>query len=174
MASIIEGTHIGTWEWNIQTGETVFNEVWTQIIGYTLDELAPISIKTWQMYVHPDDKDQSAQLLARHFAGELPYYDCECRMKHKDGHWVWIHDRGRVITRTSDGKPLMMFGTHADITGRKQTEEALQGSEARFRAVTASATDAIISVNNAGNIVSWNRSVERIFGYTENEAWVNR
>ncbi|MEI6395675.1 MAG: PAS domain S-box protein [Verrucomicrobiota bacterium] len=170
MASIIEGTHIGTWEWNIQTGETVFNEVWTQIIGYTLDELAPISIKTWQMYVHPDDKDQSAQLLARHFAGELPYYDCECRMKHKDGHWVWIHDRGRVITRTSDGKPLMMFGTHADITGRKQTEEALQGSEARFRAVTASATDAIISVNNAGNIVSWNRSVERIFGYTENEA----
>ena len=126
MASIIEGTRVGTWEWNIQTGEAVFNPVWAEIIGYTLEELAPINIQTWGTYVHPEDGTRSAQLLERHFAGELPYYDCECRMKHKAGHWVWVHDRGRVITRTSDGQPLMMFGTHTDITVRKQAEAALR------------------------------------------------
>jgi len=126
LASIIEGTYAGTWEWNVQTGETVFNELWAQIIGYTLDKLAPISIKTWERLVHPEDLKQSDELLERHFAGELPYYDCECRMKHKDGHWVWLRDRGRVITRTGDGKPLMMFGTHTDITERKQLEEKIR------------------------------------------------
>jgi PAS domain S-box-containing protein len=128
LASIIEGTHVGTWEWNVQTGAVVFNERWAEIVGYTLAELAPISIKTWARLAHPEDMKQSAALLERHFAGELPDYDWECRMQHKAGHWVWVHDRGRVITRTSDGQPLMMFGTHTDITERKQTEAALQAS----------------------------------------------
>jgi len=123
LESIIEGTNIGTWEWNIQTGETEFNERWAKIIGYTLAELAPMTIHTWEKFCHPDDLSRSAALLERHFARELPYYHCESRMQHKDGHWVWILDRGRVMTRTEDGQPLMMFGTHADITERKQTEE---------------------------------------------------
>jgi diguanylate cyclase (GGDEF)-like protein/PAS domain S-box-containing protein len=125
LKSIIEGTHIGTWEWNIQTGETVFNDVWAQIIGYTLDEISPTSINTWENFTHPDDWKQSAELQARHLSGELPYYDIESRMKHKDGHWVWVHSRGSVISRSADGKPLMMFGTHNDITDRKRLEEKL-------------------------------------------------
>ena len=125
LESILEATHVGSWEWNVQTGETVFNEVWADIVGYTLEELAPISITTWETLAHPDDLKQSRELLERHFEGKLPYYDCEIRMKHKDGHWVWVHDRGRVITRTDDGKPLMMFGTHTDITERKKAEEGL-------------------------------------------------
>jgi len=129
LESIVEGTHVGTWEWNVQTGEAVFNEVWAQIIGYTLDELAPISIKTWQFHAHPEDLKHSNILLQKHFAGELPYFDFDCRMKHKNGQWIWIHDRGRVVTRTEEGKPLMMFGTHTDITERKQTEEALRNNE---------------------------------------------
>ena len=110
LESIIKGTHIGTWEWNVQTGETVINETWANIMGYSISELEPVSIKTWEDLAHPDDLKRSGDQLERHFTGELPYYDCECRMKHKDGHWVWVHDRGSVITRTGDGKPLMMFG----------------------------------------------------------------
>jgi PAS domain S-box-containing protein len=130
LQSIIEGTQVGTWEWNVQTGETVFNEIWAQIAGYTLDELAPISIQTWERLSHPDDLKQSDELLERHFAGELINYNYESRMKHKDGHWVWVLDRGRVITHTSEGKPLMMFGTHTDISDRKQADElALEQSQ---------------------------------------------
>jgi PAS domain S-box-containing protein len=133
LVSIIEGTRAGTWEWNTQTGEMVFNESWAEIAGYTLEELEPISIKTWAALAHPDDLKQSGELLERHFRGELPYYDCECRIKHKDGSWVWVQDRGRIITRTADGKPLMMFGTHSDITKRKQAEEARLDLEKQLR-----------------------------------------
>lgn len=133
--SIIAGTQVGTWEWNVQTGETVFNEKWAQIIGYTCAELAPISINTWEKFAHPDDIKQSAALLERHFAGELPNYEYESRMQHRDGGWVWVLDRGRVITRGSDGKPLMMFGTHQDITARKQAEAVLRENEEKYRTV---------------------------------------
>ena len=135
LASITGMTPIGLWEWNVQTGETVINDVWAQIIGYTPDELAPVSNKTWEAYTHPDDLKKSDRMLDLYFANALPYYDCEVRMKHKDGHWVWVHVRGRLITTTADGEPLLMFGTHIDISARKRAEDELRASEEKFRTV---------------------------------------
>ena len=126
LESILRGTRAGTWEWHVQTGETVFNERWAEIVGYTLEELKPTTITTWAALGHPDDLQRSEDLLSRHFAGELPFYDCQVRMRHKDGHWVWVHDRGRVVRWSSDGKPLTMSGTHMDISAAKAAEEALQ------------------------------------------------
>lgn len=125
LQSVIDGTNVGTWEWNVQTGETLFNARWAEIIGYSLEELAPISIDTWMRFAHPDDLKQSADLLSRHFAGDLPFYEIETRMRHKAGHWVWVLDRGKVATWTEDGKPLLMSGTHQDISQRKQAEADL-------------------------------------------------
>ena len=119
---VIEGTNVGTWEWNVKTGETRFNERWAEICGHTLAELEPVSIETWTRLVHPDDEEKSERELARHFAGEVDYYDVEARMRHKDGHWVWVHDRGRVFSWDDDGEPLVMYGTHTDIDERKRVE----------------------------------------------------
>lgn len=126
LKNIIEGTNMGTWEWNIQTGETVFNERWAQIIGYTLEELEPIDINTWIKYVHEDDLEKSNNTLKKHFRNELPHYECEARMKHKNGNYIWVLDRGKVIKWDKDGKPLKMFGVHLDITKRKQLEEEIR------------------------------------------------
>lgn len=131
--NIIEGARVGTWEWNVQSGVTVYNERWAEIVGYTLAELAPTSTDTWRALVHPDDLTQLDAMLQRHFSGEVAYYDSEYRMRHKDGHWVWVRDRGRVVSRTQESQPLMMFGTHSDITNRKQSEQTLRESEDRFR-----------------------------------------
>ncbi|MBV5328254.1 MAG: PAS domain S-box protein [Chlorobium sp.] len=122
LAGIISGTNVGTWEWNIQTGKTLFNERWAVIVGYTLEELSPTSVDTWMNLVHPDDYIICSNLLKKHFIGNLDYYDCEFRMKHKEGNWVWVLARGKVATFTIDGKPLLMLGTHQDITRRKQAE----------------------------------------------------
>lgn len=130
MADIIEGTSAGTWEWNVQTGETRFNSRWANIIGYELDQIGPTTIETWAEFSHPDDLGRSNALLVEHFAGATASYECEARMKHRDGHWVWVLDRGRVLTWTADGKPEWMFGTHLDITERKAQEAALKKSEA--------------------------------------------
>lgn len=133
LAMVIEGTRAGTWEWHVQTGETVFNERWAEILGYRLEELAPVSIETWIHLCHPEDLKRSEALLHDHFQGLLPYYTCECRMRHKDGHWVWIEDRGKVVRWSDDGKPLLMTGTHMDVSLRKQAEEEKEAAEARNR-----------------------------------------
>jgi two-component system cell cycle sensor histidine kinase/response regulator CckA len=122
LESIIEGTQVGTWEWNVQTGETVFNDAWARMFGYELSELSPTSIKTCEDLAHPEDLQRSHEMLERHFKGELPAYDCEVRMKHRDGRWIWVHGRGKVVSWVADGKPLMMFGTHANVTSRKEAE----------------------------------------------------
>ena len=126
LSDIIEGTNIGTWEWNVQTGETFFNERWADIIGYTLEEISPTNIDTWMKFCHPEDLEASGDLLNRHFSGELDYYECEARMRHREGHWVWVLDKGRVASWTVDGKPLLMSGTHQDITKRKENEEKIR------------------------------------------------
>jgi PAS domain S-box-containing protein len=126
LKAILECSRLGTWEWNIQTGETHFNERWAEIVGYLLDELAPVSIKTWETLAHPVDLEASNELLQKHFGGKEPFHDFECRMKHKDGHWVWVHNRGKVVSWTAEGRPLLMFGTHEDITERKCMQAQLK------------------------------------------------
>jgi diguanylate cyclase (GGDEF)-like protein/PAS domain S-box-containing protein len=125
LAYILEGTNVGTWEWYVQTGEVIFNERWANILGYSLEELAPISIDTWTKFAHPDDLKKSGDLLDKYFKGKLDYYECEARMRHKDGHWIWVLDRGKISTRTEEGEPLLMSGTHQDITEQKQNEEKI-------------------------------------------------
>ncbi|MFA6126795.1 MAG: PAS domain S-box protein [Bacteroidales bacterium] len=125
LSDIVNGTNVGTWEWNIRTGETIYNERWAEIIGYTLNEVSPSSIETWMKFAHPDDKKRSDALLDKHFKCETDYYECEIRMKHKSNGWIWVLDRGKVHERDEDGKPLLMSGTHQDITERKCAEEEL-------------------------------------------------
>jgi len=122
----LKGANAGTWDWNVQTGETVFNDRWAAMIGYTLAELEPISIQTWIALCHPDDLSLSDKLLQQHFAGETDYYECEARLKHKNGSWVWVIDRGRVMEWDAAGQPVRMFGTHLDITEHKREENYTQ------------------------------------------------
>jgi len=125
---VIAGSRLGTWEWNVQSNETVFNDTWAQLLGYTLAELTPCTYDTWARLVHPDDLPLARESLTRCVQGAATDYDCEIRMRHKDGHWIWILDRGRIFTRDAEGRPLSMFGTHADITTIKRAEEDLQTS----------------------------------------------
>jgi two-component system, sensor histidine kinase and response regulator len=142
--SIIEGTNAGTWEWNVQTGEAIFNEKFAEMAGYTLEELSPLSLKTWQMLAHPDDLKASNEALEKHFRGETDLYEMECRMKHKQGHWVWILDRGKVISRTKDGKPLWAFGAQTDITHRKKAEERFKESREQLKIISDNLPDILV------------------------------
>ncbi len=126
LAYILRGTNAGTWEWNVQTGEAIFNERWAEMIGYTLKEISPVSIDTWRKFAHPEDLQKSNELLQKHFTGKLEYYECEVRMRRKSGDWIWVLDRGKVATWAEDAKPLLMCGTHQDITERKQAEALIR------------------------------------------------
>jgi len=122
---VIQATGVGTWDWQVQTGELTFNSRWAEIVGYTLEELHPIQFSTWSNNLHFDDFKKAQGLLAQHFDGELALYEVELRMKHKLGHYVWVQASGKLIEKDSEGKPKRMIGTHLDITERKSNEEKM-------------------------------------------------
>ncbi len=126
--NVIEGTDVGTWEWNVQTGQWLFDERWAAMAGYALDELPGDVHGAWARLCHPEDMSRSTTLLQQHFDGELEQYECELRLRHKAGHEVWVLARGRLVSRTPEGLPQWMAGTHMDIDQRKRAERALQAS----------------------------------------------
>jgi PAS domain S-box-containing protein len=166
---ILAGTNVGTWEWNVQTGEVQFNERWSEILGYTLDELQPISISTWQKFAHPQDLQRSNDLLKDHFAGNSEYYECEARMKHRNGEWVWVLDKGKVAQWTSDGKPLLMTGSHIDITEIKKTQTELSLSEQRFRSAFEYSAIGMAFVSLEGRFYKVNKQLCSMLGYSPEE-----
>jgi PAS domain S-box-containing protein len=109
MKLALEGADLGTWDWDITTGHVTFNERWAEMLGYRLEEIEPHK-SVWERLVHPDDRPQAMS------SGEK-------RLRHKSGDWIWVLDRGRVIARDGDGKPLRACGTHLDITERKRLEQ---------------------------------------------------
>ncbi len=164
LGSFLEGTDVGTWEWNVQTGENIFNEKWAEIIGYTLEELHPTSLETWRELVHPEDLPASETMLEKHLNGEVDLYDMEYRMQHKDGCWVWVQDRGKVISWTEDGKPLWFFGTHLDISERKETERALRESEERLQLMTRNYHDVVVELDSEGICRYISPSFKKVLG----------
>jgi|GEM_PF-2944816 len=129
---------IGLWDWKVQTGELVLNESWATILNYTLKELHPMNINTWRNLVHPEDFDKTMLLLTKNLSGELNYYESEYRIRNKNGEWIWVLDRGKIIEWDAQKNPLRMLGTYIDITARKRTEEELNKKEKLLSAVALS------------------------------------
>jgi PAS domain S-box-containing protein len=126
LVNIIQGTNTGTWEWNIQTNKVIINKRWTQMLGYDINTLKPIDLKLYKKISHPEDFKRSQALIKQHFEEKLPYYECEIRMKHHLGHYIWILHRGCVNTYDKKGRPLLMAGTAQDITRIKEYEQNLE------------------------------------------------
>lgn len=130
--SIIDAAGVGTWEWNVQTNDIKFNSIYANMLGYSLDDFRDSPYAKWEELMHPDDLEHARQLLNLHFENPEIRYELECRLHHKMGHWITVLDRGKVISRARDGKPLLMVGTHTDISLIKEAEEQINQSEVRL------------------------------------------
>ena len=127
VCQLMEASNDGFWDWNIQTGEVYFSRRWAEMLGYKQEEIIP-NVSSWEKLVHLDDMGHVMEVLKRHLSGELDHYETEHRVLCKNGQWKWILDRGRVITRSSDGTPLRAVGSHVDITEKKMIEEERQNN----------------------------------------------
>jgi PAS domain S-box-containing protein len=124
----LQGADLGIWDWDITSGKVVVDPRWAGMLGYAVDEIVPDD-RTWRQLVHPDDLDATVRLLEEHLQGRSPSYEAEYRLRHKQGHWIWILARGRVHERGPDGQALRASGTHLDITERKHAAEQQQTLE---------------------------------------------
>jgi PAS domain S-box-containing protein len=171
LKEVIWGTDAGTWVWDIPSGRIAINDRWAEIVGQTIDELAPVTLQTWVELVHPEDLLSSNELIERCFRREDETYQCEARMRHRDGSWVWVLDRGRVVDWTAEGQPLRMSGTHQDITARKEAEEAIAQSQEKFRTVADYTSDWEYWEGTGHEIVYMSPSCQAITGHSR-EAFI--
>jgi PAS domain S-box-containing protein len=121
----LKGADLAAWDWNVETGEFVYNRRWAEIRGYEFGEL-PRRVESWFSEVHPDDLPGMRQALDDHFEARRPDYTADFRVATKDGRWVWLHHRGKVYARDERGKPLRMAGTSLDITREKRAQFELR------------------------------------------------
>ncbi|WP_103026928.1 PAS domain S-box protein [Salinibacter altiplanensis] len=162
------GGGAGMWDWDLKTGDAVYDERWAAILGYTLDEVE-FENAFFERHVHPDDLERVYDNIERHARGEIPYLDQEIRMRHKDGSWRWVLDRGRIVERAEDGTPLRMVGTHVDITERKEAEQELQRSLERNRGILNTTIDGYLLYDGDGALHDVNPAYCEMVGYTRDE-----
>lgn len=167
--NIIEGTNLGTWEWNVRTGELKVNNQWANMIGYQLKEIENKEVEIWEKHTHPDDLRYSNSMLKKHLNAETEYYESQVRMTHKNGNIVWIQDRGKVILRDENGIAMKMFGTHSDITKMKEAEENLIESEKRFLLALDQTKAGLWDYDMLTNKVFYSAMWKKILGYQEDE-----
>ena len=122
VAMIVDGARIGTWDWDVPTGEVTFNDYWATMLGFQPDEIAQ-RVETWEELLHPEDMPKARAALEEHFACKTAEYRCEQRLRTKSGEYIWVLDTGRVLERDESGQPLRMAGIHVDISA---TREAIQ------------------------------------------------
>jgi len=121
----LAGADMAVWEWNVPSGELNFSDRWAAIQGFAAQELDP-HFESWNTRVHPEDIQPVKAILERHFNSETSFYESEYRVLHKDGHWVWVQARGKVVERDSAGIPLRVIGVAFDISSRKQVAAELE------------------------------------------------
>ncbi len=158
---VVSSNNDAVWDWDIVTDHVYRDQRYSDMLGFATNELTE-SGEEWSARVHPEDMAQARTAMQQHLEGRTPYYQCEFRMRHKDGHWMWMMDRGKVVARDSHGKPLRMVGTQTDITARKTLEEKLRHNEQLSLQLNRLAQIGAWEEDTASGRITWAPEVFRI------------
>ena len=162
---VIEGSDQGFWDWNLLNSSFSVSPYFERMLGYEPGEIG-VKPESWMQLMHPDDLVLAKQSIERHLAGEAPVHHVEMRYLAKTGEWRWMLTRGRIVEYLPDGRPLMMAGTHTDITERKATEIKLQQAATVFE----NTQEGVIITDAEMRILSVNRAFTHITGFESAEA----
>ncbi len=160
----VEASGGGMWDWDIRQRTLYLSDTWKAALGYSDTDMGN-SPDEWEQRLHPDDVAGALAALNRCLSGESPLYLNENRLLCKDGSYKWMQERGRVVNRDSDGKPLRMIGLDRDITPRKLAEEKLKLASNVF----TFAGEGISITDAHGNILEVNDAFSQITGYSREE-----
>ena len=165
----LEGADLGLWDVNVQTGATIVSERVDSMLGLPHHGGYPDS-QAWSSRVHPDDWERVREAKKAHLEGHTERFDQTYRLRHADGHWVWVLDRSQMLERDAQGRPLRMVGTHMDVTERMEAQLALERSEQSLATTLYSIGDAVVATDPQGRIVRMNATAERLTGWHVVEA----
>lgn len=133
----LDGASLGIWDWDLRDDSVQFDRRWCEMIG--LDHATtPMQLETWRARVHPDDLEACYRDIRAHVEGRTERYENVHRMRHANGSWVYILDRGRISGRDQFGRPIRFTGTHFDVTAVERAREVLAHQERQLETLVAS------------------------------------
>mgnify|MGYP006277024487 CR=1 FL=1 len=150
----IESANEGIWDWDIIHKKLYFNPKAKKILKYDITD--KIDINSWEEIINPKDLQKSKNLIDRNLENKIPFFEIEMRVKTKFGRWLWISNKGQVVKRDENNKPIRATGTITDITRRKQAERALISSKNFLQNIFASFQDGILILNKTLKVVKSN------------------
>ena len=158
----IYGAEDGLWDWDMQKNTVYFSPRWKAMLGLGDDEKLTDSFKEFESRVHPKDLEKVIKSIQKHVEDSNPYKET-VRMKHKNGSWIWILTRGKVVERSQDGIPLRMVGTHTDVTKTKELEQKLYSARLEFDMFMYYIPAAILIKDTDGVILFANKAANNFF-----------
>ncbi|PXX41674.1 PAS domain S-box protein [Undibacterium pigrum] len=161
---VMLGSNLGYWDWDLRSNTFKVSARWETMLGYEPGEMK-VAPEYWSEHIHPDDLKASHASLDRHIKGLTASHELELRLRTKSGEWRWVLTRGAIVEWDAQGKPLIMSGTHTDITAQKMMELTQREAATVF----SSSFEGIMVVNPLGCITKINPAFTRITGYTEKE-----
>ena len=163
----MDATEDGLWDFDVANDQVYYSTGWKRILR---EDSVEANYLEWEKRIHPDDRERILASLKSHMAGETSYWQEEHRLQRGDGSWVWVIGRGKVVARDTDGNPLRMVGTMTDISDRVVAREELRASEKQFRELVNNIPDILYRTDVDGRITWISPSVEKIAGFTQQEA----
>ncbi len=155
----------GIWDWNVVSGETYYSPAYMQMLGYSPGEL-PEQNDTWQMLLHPDDKNKALAVVDAAITSNTSRYEHEFRLRAKDGSYRDILSKGSVVSRDGQGKALRAVGTQADITEKKQAQERL-----RKLSLAVEQSPSMVMITDRHGVIEYvNPQFTKVTGFTSQEA----
>lgn len=159
----VQRARLGVWDWDLRTDTCAYSDGWFEMLGYRPDELPPAS-DLWIRLTHPEDRERAILSGEKHLAGDAAEIETEIRLRHKDGRWIWVLDRGGIIERDPQGRPLRVVGVQTDITRQKLTEEQLVEVNQRFELALEASDIGIWQFDKDTGISFWDQRTRAIFG----------
>jgi PAS domain S-box-containing protein len=161
-------SNVGLWDWNLKTNEVYFSPEWKRQLGYEEDEISA-DFQEWRSRLHPEDLKPTLRALRKFIKKPQGRFEGEFRFRHKDGSYRWIYTQADVV-RDARGKPARMLGCHIDITARKEAEQALGESEAKFSTLFAESPSALALADpEEGRLIDVNRAWLPLTGFARKE-----
>ncbi|MBD3276278.1 MAG: MEKHLA domain-containing protein [Candidatus Marinimicrobia bacterium] len=159
-------SEIGLWEIDLENRIQTINPGFAEMLGYGI-ELSTTNLKSWEELLHPDDAKKSRKKMEAHLRGETSAYQVDVRVRHGQGHWVWVRAHGKVVDRAPDGTPLRIIGTSSNITLAKEREERRERLLTQFKQMMDPLDQGMAIVNHDGQISYINAAGESMLGITE-------
>jgi len=164
----IKGANLGTWDYDLMTGELAGSARFAEMHGSAPEELAA-HLETWLQRIHPKDVPKVDRAIQDCLCGKILHFEVEYRLKSDDERCRWISSNGEIVARDENGQPLKIAGIAQDITDRKNTEEVLRHTHHQMMNIVEQLPDATFVIDKNKNVIAWNRAIEEMTGVSKEE-----